>query len=510
MRGLLTRHARLVGGGALVAGLVGICASFPLPGVRPPSQAALDSTESPYPKARWRLVPFTERDNVVLWLSHILIRHRGGTGVSVLRGLWRPDDPSDRSVPDALRLARRIQREAVRAPDHFATLARDHSEDPETASRGGRYGGLRASQLPSAFLDALAVLKPGEVSEVIHSSLGYHIVRREPRPPAQPLAGQRIVVQYASTGMRMRSTRSRQEALSLAHSIVERARGGADFASLVARYSEDPEPRPAGDMGVWSSVEPGHNGTELDVLSNLALFEVSDPLDSRHGIQILRRIEPDEREAYAATWLRVTYDATAPEGDTQSRAQRQLLAESLLQELAAGPGTFASLQEEHCCTGVDSWGRGQRAAAQTEQVAKLQLGQVARTLRDEGWCFSIARRLDPAALPSAEVSYELPNPKAPDLDWILSTARTEALPEFLALFTQEVQSELVLTDAERSELAEAHQEARAQLVRVAPSARGAVLLEIESRLRDSLGESFTRDYIAFRNEWIERVFLESM
>ena len=84
-------------------------------------------------------------------------------------------------------LAARIRRE-IRPGDirTFKRAARDHSQG-SSAERGGDLGIFKRGELPEEFEKVIFVLKPGELSSVLHSSQGYHIfmmeefVRRHPQ-----------------------------------------------------------------------------------------------------------------------------------------------------------------------------------------------------------------------------------------------------------------------------------------------------------------------------------------
>ncbi len=58
----------------------------------------------------------------------------------------------------------------------FSSLARMYSIDPSTASRGGELEPLPLSALERSFADALEMLQPGQVSEVVETTFGYHII----------------------------------------------------------------------------------------------------------------------------------------------------------------------------------------------------------------------------------------------------------------------------------------------------------------------------------------------
>ncbi len=59
----------------------------------------------------------------------------------------------------------------------FETLARMYSQDPGTAMRGGEMEPSTLNSLDQAFADALEQLKPGQISEVVESQFGFHIIQ---------------------------------------------------------------------------------------------------------------------------------------------------------------------------------------------------------------------------------------------------------------------------------------------------------------------------------------------
>jgi len=79
--------------------------------------------------------------------------------------------------------------ERVKAGETFALVAREMSEGP-TAKQGGDLGYFRKGLMLPAIEQAAFSLKPGEVSPVIRTSSGYHLVLVEDRRaiPAKPLA----------------------------------------------------------------------------------------------------------------------------------------------------------------------------------------------------------------------------------------------------------------------------------------------------------------------------------
>lgn len=68
-------------------------------------------------------------------------------------------------------------RDRIVQGDDFAVLARSHSEDTVSAASGGDLGWVNPGQLLPEFERAMDALKPGEVSQVIRTSFGDHLIQ---------------------------------------------------------------------------------------------------------------------------------------------------------------------------------------------------------------------------------------------------------------------------------------------------------------------------------------------
>src|SRR5207244_382427 len=132
---------------------------------------------------------------------------------------------------------------------------------------------------------------------------------------------------------------------NLARQVEQEARSGrSPFATLARRYSDSLDAAQDGDFGVWSLVDPGYSGPEVEVLGALKVGEVSQPMDSGYGVQILKRIAADERARYAMTALRLKFSPGSPDSVAQNRDDARKLARRLLQKIKKAPGAFDDLQ----------------------------------------------------------------------------------------------------------------------------------------------------------------------
>jgi peptidyl-prolyl cis-trans isomerase D len=87
-----------------------------------------------------------------------------------------PDDPDD-IHQEQLAKAEEIL-EKARSGEDFAALATQHSEGP-TAANGGDLGFFTQGQMVKPFNDAVFSMEPGEISEVVKTDFGYHIIKLE-------------------------------------------------------------------------------------------------------------------------------------------------------------------------------------------------------------------------------------------------------------------------------------------------------------------------------------------
>ncbi len=68
-------------------------------------------------------------------------------------------------------------RERILKGDNFAMLARLYSQDPGSASKGGELGFFGRGRMVSEFEAAAFALKPGEVSPIVETQYGFHIIQ---------------------------------------------------------------------------------------------------------------------------------------------------------------------------------------------------------------------------------------------------------------------------------------------------------------------------------------------
>lgn len=107
------------------------------------------------------------------------------TGLRASHILIRPDGFDEESKKKARTQAEDVLKQAEGGSD-FADLARKHSADG-SAQQGGDLGFFTKSSMVPAFSNAAFALKPGEISDVVETQFGFHIIKASERKDV-PLA----------------------------------------------------------------------------------------------------------------------------------------------------------------------------------------------------------------------------------------------------------------------------------------------------------------------------------
>jgi peptidyl-prolyl cis-trans isomerase SurA len=191
------------------------------------------------------------------------------------------------ATPDQIEVRRRRALAALselRRGTNFAQVAAQFSDAPD-ALQGGNLGWRPSARLPSLFLDAIEKLQPGEVSDIVRSPNGFHIVKLLEKRGKAAAAGiqqsrARHILVRSKEGVTDTEVRERLSRLR------ERAVAGADFGELARVNSEDSSAAKGGDLG-W--VAPGDTVPEFERAMNaLATGEISQPVQTPFGWHLIQ------------------------------------------------------------------------------------------------------------------------------------------------------------------------------------------------------------------------------
>lgn len=211
-------------------------------------------------------------------LSHILIA--------------LPESASPAAIAAAREKAEQIHAQLRKGAD-FGQLAAAHSQG-QNALEGGKLGWKATGQLPDLFAEALNRLQPGESSDVLRSSNGFHILRLNARRGgAQAVQVTQIHARHilvkTSELVPLKEAKRRVELLR------ERIQQGADFSEMARSNSDDlGSSANGGDLG-W--VNPGVMVPEFEkAMNTLKPGALSEPVVSPFGVHLIQVLERRERD----------------------------------------------------------------------------------------------------------------------------------------------------------------------------------------------------------------------
>tara|TARA_R110001583_G_scaffold31978_4_gene109041 strand:+ start:22519 stop:23835 length:1317 start_codon:yes stop_codon:yes gene_type:complete len=238
--------------------------------------------------------------------------------------------PEGASPEQIARLRERAEKvmARLRSGEDFARVAAETSDAPDGIS-AGNIGWRERDRLPALYADAARDLKPGELSPVLRSASGLHIVKLVDKRGGAA-AGPQQLEQTRARHILIKTSEvlSDTEAEARLLALRERVVNGADFGELAKANSADLSAAKGGDLG-W--VNPGDTVPEFERAMNaLKPGDISAPVRSPFGwhlIQVTERRVQDvteerklnaarailrERKAEAAyeDWLRQLRDST--------------------------------------------------------------------------------------------------------------------------------------------------------------------------------------------------------
>ena len=195
-------------------------------------------------------------------------------------------DATPAQLEQASKLAHDIE-ERARHGEDFGKLAVTYSQ-AETALQGGQLGWHKGTELPTFLVDVVSKLHPGEVSDVMQTSSGYHVVKLNDKRSVA--AGPQMVQQFHLRHILIKPTELEDDATvqqKLTQMRTQIVTGKEDFAVLARTNSQDPGSAVnGGDLG-WS--ELSNFVPEFStVAAGLKEGEISEPFHTQFGWHIVQ------------------------------------------------------------------------------------------------------------------------------------------------------------------------------------------------------------------------------
>ncbi|MFW2454875.1 peptidylprolyl isomerase [Methyloversatilis discipulorum] len=207
-------------------------------------------------------------------VSHILLRVPEGASPETLMRLKARADAA---------------MEQLAKGEDFARVAASYSDAPDALS-GGSLGWRPLDRLPQLFADMLPNLKPGQVSEVMRSPAGFHIMKLVDKRGGAGASDARVS-QTRARHILIKTSEvvNDAEARRRLTGIKERLDNGGDFEELARSNSQDLSAAKGGDLG-W--LYPGDTVPEFEkVMNALEPGKVSEPVQSPFGWHLIQVVE---------------------------------------------------------------------------------------------------------------------------------------------------------------------------------------------------------------------------
>ena len=216
----------------------------------------------------------------------------GGEEVQLAHILLRAPEAASPEQLQKLRLRGEQAVKRAKAGENFAQLTATFSDAPD-ALQGGNLGWRPLERLPQIYAEAAVRMKPGEVSDLLRSSAGFHIIKflgkrgGSAQASIQQTHARHILI-------KVNEVVSETEARRKMENLRERLVNGGDFAELARLYSQDGSAAKGGDLG-W--ISPGDTvpefETAMDALKDNQLSPVVQSPFGMHLIQVLERRQRD-------------------------------------------------------------------------------------------------------------------------------------------------------------------------------------------------------------------------
>lgn len=170
----------------------------------------------------------------------------------------------------------------ARSGEDFGLLAKNYSDDG-TASNDGDLGWFGRGDMVPEFEEAAFALEPGEISDIIETQFGFHIVKVTDKKEGKVKASH-ILFKFEPTEDDIQSKKA------FADSLYQLLQQGSSFEDLAAKYSDDANSADKGGDLDWYAAD--QLSTEfVDAVAELQPNEFSQPVRGQFGFHILKVLD---------------------------------------------------------------------------------------------------------------------------------------------------------------------------------------------------------------------------
>ena len=193
------------------------------------------------------------------------------------------EDAPEAEVAKVKAEAQKVLAEAKKGKD-FAELAKKNSQDPGSANKGGDLGFFKKEQMVPPFADAAFSMKPGDISDLVRTTYGFHIIKVE---EARPEKTETFDEAKAGIAQKLKLQRSRDIAFDKATRFADAAYAQKDLPKAAQSQNF-----PVAGADAWVGEKDtlaGLNGTPPAIMTKLFALrerEVSTVLEVSQGFVV--------------------------------------------------------------------------------------------------------------------------------------------------------------------------------------------------------------------------------
>lgn len=190
--------------------------------------------------------------------------------------------PGEQARLKARSAAENVRKQLLDGAD-FSEMAQKYSDDPGSAKRGGDLGFKGRDDFVREYAEAAFNLEPGKISGIVESQFGFHIIKLVER------RGEKIHTKHILFSIEP-TEEDLVEAAEKIKKVHTMLKEGADFDSLVVKYSDDESTvEDGGYLGEFEFNQLQQMAPEFSyVLNNLKPGEISEPVKTQYGFHILK------------------------------------------------------------------------------------------------------------------------------------------------------------------------------------------------------------------------------
>ncbi|MCX6279307.1 MAG: peptidylprolyl isomerase, partial [Bacteroidetes bacterium] len=168
-------------------------------------------------------------------------------------------------------------KERISKGDDFSTLAVLYSEDPGSSKQGGELGMFKRGEMRKEFEAAAFKLKPGEVSDIVETDDGFHLIQTIERR-GEYINARHILIQPKVSPVNLNKAKLTLDSVSI---LIQTKK--MPFDQAVVKYSDDPGKNSGGLMINQASGNSRFESSQLDpkiffVVDKLKTGDVSSPI----------------------------------------------------------------------------------------------------------------------------------------------------------------------------------------------------------------------------------------